>query len=214
MKTFTLTVVLFLATLASQAQDNQRFMQAMGATLAEMGNANDATALQESANKFERIGNSETTEWLPNYYAALNYTLLAMRQKEAANIDMYLDKADGFIAKMEQQTVSAPDEVEVLKAQVAMMRIAVDGPARWMKYGQVFEAAIAKAQGINAQNPRAQALKAMMIFNTPAQFGGGAEKACPEIQLAAQKFADFKPASPIAPTWGLQQVEGMKKACK
>ena len=211
---FTFTIAVLFISTPSQAQDNQRFMQAMGATLGEMGQANDPAAMQEVANKFERIGNSETAEWLPNYYAALTYTLIATKQKEAASTDQYLDKADSFIEKMAKQNGVALDEVEVLKAQVAMMRIAVDGPARWTKYGAAFETAIAKAKGINAQNPRAYALKAMMVFNTPVQFGGGAEKACPEIQVASQKFADFKSASPIAPNWGLEQVEGMKKACK
>jgi len=214
MKTLFFTIAVLFITHLSQAQDPARFMQAMGGTLAEMGKANDPAALQEVANKFERIGNSETTEWLPNYYAALTYTRMAMEQKEAANIDLYLDKADTFIEKLSKQNDAARDEVEVLKAQVAMMRISVDGPARWTKYGAAFEAAIAKAKGINAQNPRAYALKAMMVFNTPAQFGGGADKACPEIQQASQKFADFKPSNPIGPNWGLDQLERMKKACK
>lgn len=213
MKKSILIIVLFLTANFVQANDPARFMQAMGATLTEMGKANDEVALQEVANKFERIGNAEKTEWLPNYYAALTYTLMAMRQKEAARIDQYLDKADAFIEKLSKQNGTALDEVEVLKAQVAMMRIAVDGPARWGQYGAIFEGAIGKAKGMNPQNPRAYALKAMMIYNTPAQFGGGPDKACPEIQVAIQKFTDFKPTSPIAPNWGLDQVEEMKKAC-
>jgi len=213
MKKVILIIALFMVANFVQAKDTQRYMQAMGATLAEMGKANDPAAMQEVANKFERIANTETTEWLPNYYAALTYTLMAMRQKDGASTDQYLDKADSFIEKLVSPTVSAPDEVEVLKAQVAMMRIAVDGPGRWGKYGAIFEAAIGKAKGINPQNPRAFAMKAMMIYNTPAQFGGGPEKACPEIQTAIQKFTDFKPASPISPNWGLEQVEGMKKSC-
>jgi hypothetical protein len=214
MKNLLLTIAFFLTLTAVMAHDNERFMQAMGETLSEMGKAKTPASMQEVANKFERIANTETNEWLPNYYAALTYTLMAMEQKEGASIDQYLDKADSFIVKLAKQNVSAPDEVEILKAQVAMMRISIDGPARWMQYGAVFEGAIAKAKGINAQNPRAYALKAMMVFNTPAQFGGGAEKACPEIGLAIQKFAEFKPASAIAPNWGLGQVESMKKACK
>jgi hypothetical protein len=215
MKTLFFSLAFVLAISASShATENERFMQAMGETIAQMGQAKDVGTLQEAANKFERIANSETTEWLPNYYAALSYTLLAMRQQEASKIDLMLDKADTFIEKLEKQTTATADEVEVLKAQVAMMRVAVDGPARWAKYGAIFEAAIAKAKGINAQNPRAYALKAMMIFNTPVQFGGGADKACPEIEVATQKFANFKPASAIAPNWGVEQVEQMKKACK
>ncbi len=214
MKNLLLTITFFFALTEVMANDNERFMQAMGETLSEMGKAKTPASMQDVANKFERIANSESNEWLANYYAALTYTLMAIEQKEATSIDQYLDKADSFIEKLTKQKVTAPDELEVLKAQVAMMRISVDGPARWMQYGAIFEGAIAKAKEINGQNPRAYALKAMMIFNTPAQFGGGAEKACPEIEAAIQKFANFKPASAIAPNWGLQQVESMKKACK
>ncbi|MEZ4902906.1 MAG: hypothetical protein R2822_14705 [Spirosomataceae bacterium] len=213
MKKGILIIAFFMLTNFVQANDNQRYMQAMGTTLADMGKATDLTSLQEVANKFERIANTETAEWLPNYYAALTYTLIAMRQKDGANIDKYLDKADSFIEKLSSQTINASDEVEVLKAQVAMMRIAVDGPGRWGQYGAIFEGAVGKAKTINPQNPRAYAMKAMMIYNTPVQFGGGPDKACPEIQTALQKFADFRPASPISPNWGLEQVEGMKKSC-
>jgi hypothetical protein len=214
MKNLLFTIALFIIANIAKATDTERFMQAMSMTLMEMGQAKDAMALQEVANKFERIGSSETAEWLPNYYAALTYTLISMRQKDGSEIDKYLDKADSFIEKLSKQTVSSQDEVEVLKAQIAMMRISVDGQARWMKYGSTFEGAIAKAKGINSENPRAYALKSMMVYNTPAQFGGGAEKACPEIQTAIQKFTNFKPTSPIMPTWGVEQVNGMAKACK
>ncbi|MCU0467998.1 MAG: hypothetical protein MUF58_05300 [Arcicella sp.] len=214
MKNLILTIAFIIASFTTKATDNGRFMQTMGTTLAELGQAKDASALQEVANKFERIANTETAEWLPNYYAALSYTLIAMKQQDGTNIDKYLDKADVFIEKMGKQNVNTPDEVEVLKAQVYMMRISVDGQARWMKFGSAFEGAVAKAKDINPENPRAYALKAQMVFYTPAQFGGGAEKACPEIQTAIQKFANFKPTSPIAPTWGAEQINGLAKACK
>lgn len=214
MKKLILTIALFVASFITKATDNERFMQAMGATLMELGQAKDVASLQDVANKFERIANSETNEWLPNYYAALCYNLMAQKQKEGADIDKYLDKTDGFIAKLTQQNVSTPDEIEVLKAQVAMMRISVNGPARWMKFGSAFEGAIAKAKEINPENPRAYTLKAQMVYYTPEQFGGGAEKACPEIQTAIQKFANFKATSPLAPKWGLEQVNGLAKSCK
>ena len=214
MKKLIFTIALFVASFITKATDNERFMQVMGATLMELGQAKDVASLQEVANKFERIANSETNEWLPNYYAALCYNLMAQKQKEGADIDKYLDKTDGFIAKLTQQNVNTPDEIEVLKAQVAMMRISVDGAARWMKFGSAFEGAIAKAKQINPENPRAYTLKAQMVYYTPEQFGGGAEKACPEIQTAIQKFANFKATSPLAPKWGLEQVNGLAKACK
>ena len=200
-----------MASFISKAKD-ERFMQAMGQALMELGKAKDAGALQEVANKFERIANTETAEWLPNYYAGLCYNIMAQKQKDGVEIDKYLDKSDTFIDKLSKQKVTSQDEVEVLKAQNYMMRIAVDGQARWMKYGSAFEGAIAKAKEINPENPRAYALKAQMIYYTPEQFGGGQEKACPEVQEAMTKFTNFKPTSPIAPTWGAEQVKNL--VCK
>ena len=137
---------------------------------------------------------------------------MAQKQKEGLEIDKYLDKTDSFIEKLSKQNVTTQDEVEVLKAQNYMMRISVDGQARWMKFSSAFEGAIAKAKEINPENPRAYMLKAQMVYYTPAQFGGGPEKACPEVQQANAKFANFKPTSPIAPTWGAEQLKGM--VCK
>jgi hypothetical protein len=212
MKTLIVTIAFFIAPFITKATNDERFMQAMGQTLMELGKANDASALQEVANKFERIASSETSEWLPNYYAGLCYNIMATKQKDGAEIDKYLDKSDTFIEKLSKQNVTSSDEVEVLKAQNYMMRISVDGQARFMKYGSAFEGAIAKAKEINPENPRAYALKAQMIYYTPVQFGGGAEKACPEVKEAIAKFTNFKPTSPIAPTWGLEQMKGL--VCK
>ena len=212
MKKLIFIIGLFVASFTSKATDNERFMQAMGQTLMELGKAKDVTALQEVANKFERIASSETAEWLPNYYAALCYNIIAQKQKEGSEKDKYLDKTDSFIEKLSKQNVTNQDEVEVLKAQNYMMRISVDGQARWMKYSSAFEGAIAKAKEINPENPRAYMLKAQMVYYTPAQFGGGPEKACLEVQEANAKFTNFKPTSLIAPTWGAEQMKGM--VCK
>ena len=77
MKKLIFTIALFVASFITKATDTERFMQAMGQTLMELGKAKDVIALQEVANKFERIASSETNEWLPNYYAALCYNLMA-----------------------------------------------------------------------------------------------------------------------------------------
>jgi hypothetical protein len=212
MKNLLVIIAFFISPFITKANDNERFIKSMGQTLMELGQAKDVATLQEVANKFERIANSETAEWLPNYYAALCYNLMAQKQKEGTEIDKYLDKTDSFIEKLTKQNVTNQDEVEVLKAQNYMMRIAVDGQARFMKYGSAFEGAIAKAKEINSQNPRAYLLKAQMVYFTPTQFGGGSEKACPEVQEAITKFANFKPTSPIAPTWGVEQLKSL--VCK
>ncbi len=92
MKKLIFTIALFVVSFISKAIDNEHFMQAMGQTLMELGKAKDVTALQEVANKFERIASSETAEWLPNYSAALCYNIIAQKQKESSEKDKYLDK--------------------------------------------------------------------------------------------------------------------------
>ncbi|MFC0181127.1 hypothetical protein SAMN04515674_11979 [Pseudarcicella hirudinis] len=203
---------LLISVLVAKANQDERFVKAMEATLLQFREAKDLNAFQEIANKFERIGNSEPNEWLPNYYGGLVYTIMAARV-EASERDKYLDKADVFVEKLEKQ-ISNNDEVEVLKGQVALMRISVDGQSRWMKYGQVFEGAIAKAKSINPENPRAYSLKAQNLFYTPEQFGGGLKNACPEIQKSLEKFAGFKPASSISPNWGEGEMKALAKKCQ
>lgn len=65
MKNLLLTIAFFLALTAVMAHDNERFMQVMSETLSEMGKAKASASMQDVANKFERIANTETNEWLP-----------------------------------------------------------------------------------------------------------------------------------------------------
>lgn len=209
MKKFILSIALLVSVFATNASDSsERFQKAMGTTLEQMKTAQKPEEIQAVANQFERIATAETSEWLPNYYVALCQLRLSQRG-EKSGIDALMDKADIFIEKAEKLSPNN-DEIEVLKADVAMMRISVDGMSRFQIYGQKFEAALQKAQGINPENPRAYALKASMVYYTPEQFGGGAKNACPIVKVALEKFANFKSTYTFAPVWGENYVTGLK----
>ena len=45
----------------------------------------------------------------------------------------------------------------------------------------------------------------------PEFYGGGAEKASPDIKKAVEKFGAFKPVSPVHPNWGKERVEALLK---
>jgi hypothetical protein len=209
MKKLILSIALLVSVFATNASDSsERFQKAMGATLEQMKTAQKPEEIQAVANQFERIASAETAEWLPNYYAALCQLMLSQKG-EKSGIDALMDKADIFIGKAEKLSPNN-DEIEVLKADIAMMRISVDGMSRFMTYGQAFEIAIQKAQSINPENPRAYALKASMVYYTPEQFGGGAKNACPIVKVALGKFTNFKATYAFAPTWGEGYVSGLK----
>jgi hypothetical protein len=64
-----------------------------------------------------------------------------------------------------------------------------------------------KALALNPDNPRVYYLRATMTFHTPEAYGGGAAKALPLYQMAAEKFQFFKPKTEISPNWGKELNE-------
>ncbi|GAB3563646.1 hypothetical protein GCM10027578_07730 [Spirosoma luteolum] len=201
--------------LAQQPAENPQYAQAMTDALTTMNNRRGqpaTTDLLASANQFERIAGVETGQWLPRYYAALNYIYLGFMGADAASKDRYLDQAD---LNLKAASALAPnnDELAVLKAYVAQARMVVDPMSRWQQYGPLFQAGIQQAKTLNPANPRPYVLEGSSLLYTPAQFGGGTDKACPVLKQAMEKLATFKPASTFAPAWGKQQIEPMLTKC-
>ena len=54
-------------------------------------------------------------------------------------------------------------------------------------------------------------IRGEFTLNMPEFYGGGAAKATPDIQKAAEKFETFKPASPLYPNWGKEHNESVAK---
>ena len=160
------------------------------------------------ANQLERVAGVETKEWLPNYWAAYCYMNKSYIEPMAEKKDLLLEKAENLIATAEK-LMPNNDEIEVLKANIASARMAVDPQSRWQKYGAVSGKALGTAQKLNPENPRAKMLEAQGIFYTPEAFGGGKQKALPLIKEALAKFEAFKPSSDIMPNWGLFIVKYM-----
>jgi hypothetical protein len=203
-----------------QAQSEQ-YKQAMASALGSMKKQSDQSApsdLLASANQFERIAGVESKEWLPRYYAGLEYVYLGFMGKDATEKDAYLDKADANLKAAEaiSEASGRPnnDELAVLKAYIAQARMVVDPMSRWQQYGPLFQAVLEKAKSLNPDNPRPYVLEGSSLMYTPEQFGGGSATACPVLKKASEKFATFKPTSDLAPNWGQKQIETMLEKCK
>jgi len=212
-KTVLLTaVLLFACTSGLMAQDKSEYKQAMGAALTQMGSIKDNGGYLDLANQFQRIAENEATEWIPAYYAAFCTTLYSFKEINKAKIDPLLDQAQTMIDKA-LKLKPAESEIWVLQGMLYQAKIMVDPMTRGQKFFMQANEAFAKAEALNAENPRLYYLKGQNMMNMPKMFGGGKEAAKPMFQKASEKFLSFKPAEMFAPNWGKEQNAESLKAC-
>ena len=202
MKRIILIFSILATTVMSSNAQSEEYVSSMKEIVDSIQTSKWGTDLIPYANQLERVAGVETKEWLPNYWAAYCYMNKSYMEPISEKKDLLLEKAEKLIATAEQ-LMPNNDEIEVLKANIASARMAVDPQSRWQKYGAISGEALGKAIKINTENPRAKLLQAQGIFYTPEAFGGGKQKALPLIKEALAKFEAFKPASAIMPNWGL-----------
>lgn len=193
---------------------NPKYISSMEKNIGMLDTATTSVTLWQCANGFERIGNAEKTEWLPYYWAAYSFVLMTVSGNNTEQVDMYCDKADAFLEKAE--AISKDNsEIIALKGFASAMRIQVNPMMRGRKYGPISGEFYEQAMKLDANNPRPYYLRGEGIMNTPKMFGGGAEKACPYLKKAMEKFESFKPSSTIMPKWGLEQCKKLSQEnCK
>lgn len=210
MKNLLIAFAFIMACVTTSWAVDEKYSKAMEATIIQMNAAKSLTDVQAAANKFEMIGKNATTEWLPNYYAAMCYANLSFMEKDSQKRDQYVSKAEELLKNISVEN----DEVLVMKAYIAMANLAIDGQNRWQTQGAIFDESLKKAEKLNAENPRIYYLRATNLFYTPEPFGGGPKTACPLAKQAKAKFEAFKPTSSIAPGWGKEYNEELLSKCQ
>ncbi|WP_291857977.1 hypothetical protein [Marinilabilia sp.] len=192
-------VILIMVSMISYSSFSEDFESTMKQTITEMYHSQNAQKLENIAGKFYRIGQAEKDNWLPYYYAAYSYVSITYLLDDGDAIDSYLDKAQPMLDKAIELN---PDESEnyVLQGLIHSMRIT--NPMRGMKYSALSNEALEKAEKLNPENPRLWLCKAQNIFYTPSMFGGGAVKAKPVYEKAAELFDTFEPSNALWPGWG------------
>lgn len=198
---------------------SEKYLKAMEQNIASFETLSSADQLLDLSNTFERIGDAEKTEWLPFYYAA--YARL-MNVFMSSNInggikpdlaDPAADKAEQLLARAE--TIAGEQaEIYLVKKLIANLRLMADPMNRYQTYGPVAAEALEKAKQLDPDNPRVYLLQGQDKFYTPEQFGGSKAEAKILFESAMEKFAAFKPASSIHPTWGLNQAKFLHEQCK
>jgi hypothetical protein len=177
----------------------------------------DAKTVQEyenAANYFNAISSDKPHQWLAPLYAGLSYILASFKETGDKQLkDKLCDKAQVCIDSSALRNADI-SEVAALQAFLYQARIDVSPTERGLDYSLKADTEIKKAEAANPMNPRPYFLYGMNEYYTPRIFGGGAEKALPLFEQAAEKFEVFVPEMPFMPNWGKQQNLDMIAKCK
>lgn len=198
----TVFTLLFLGLAAGLfAQANAKYVGAMEKALAGIDTLRTGAQWLEKSNAFERIAQKEKGEWLPQYYVALCQAMIFNLDQDDSQYEALCDKADRFIAVADSLNPNN-SEIYVLKSMAAGMHIRINPMTNGQKYGPIASITLEKALTLDPENPRAYMNKGIGLYFTPPQWGGDPEKGVELMELAAEKYEAFKPASSIHPNWG------------
>jgi tetratricopeptide (TPR) repeat protein len=178
-----------------------------GMSLWSQGNFTEASAI------FERIATAEKDNWLPNYYVALVNTTSAFNTSDKTKMDALLNKAQSALNQVLKNDANHP-EVLVMQAMIHTAWINIDPMTNGMKLSSTIMELYGKAEAIDPNNPRVVLNKTQFEMGTAKFFGTDTKPLCAKVEKAVELFATFKPESDLHPNWGLNNAEGMMKACK
>ena len=202
--------ILAMILLSSFCKANDAYQKAMSQSIEKLFQAKTIPEYVEVANQFERISQIEKAEWLPLYYASFSYIMISFQETENTKKDQYLDQAQKHL---DQAMAIEPNESELYMLQGFLYpsRITIDPMARGMIYMGKMNESLDKALALNPDNPRVYYLRATMTYHMPEAYGGGAAKALPLFQTAAEKYQIFKPKTEISPNWGKEMNDAELK---
>ena len=213
MKKIILVIAVLLVNMVSIAQKPE-FFQTLGETLGQYSSCRTVADFQALGNKFQMIANVEKAEWLPLYYHAHCYIIMSfVEQGDAVKKDSYLDEAEKSIDKMVAIVTNEAD-VFALQSFYFTARLVVNPMERGQKFSGLSGQAVGKALAIDPANPRARLIKIQGDMGSARFFGQDPNSFCPQAKELLANWDNFKPKSPIHPSWGKDQAEGIVKGCQ
>jgi ketosteroid isomerase-like protein len=203
-------IVIFFV-FATGMMNAQSVEEAIQTTLSQL-KVSDPAGMAATTNRFALIANKWNTEWVAHYYAAYSKALLGIIEEDKTKKVLLFDEAERSLEAAKSNGASENDEVYVLLAMMASMKIGIY-PDQWAKYGEQFADNIKKAKQLRKENPRIYYLEGMSKFYTPEAYGGGKESARPYFEKAAEYFTPQSTSDIRKPDWGKRQNDEMLKKC-
>jgi hypothetical protein len=203
-----LFVFILLIQLPTQAQSiNQS--KALEAAVMQFNQTNSPSSYTQLFLKFEQLYSLDKTNWLIPYYAGMTRSimcLLKMGDRDALANDALL-----WVGRA--KSIMPNDEVYCAESLAYTAKMSVNPALRWLAYEGKVKNALSLAKRLNPNNPRAYLLEANIQQKLPFIFGGGCKSAKPLIQKAELCFNVQTKGNSVEPSWGIQSLVKLKKAC-
>ena len=203
-------VVLFvlLLQLPLQAQSPNQ-AKVLESAVMQFNQANNPSSYKQLYLQFEQLYSVDKTNWLIPYYAGMTKSimcLLKMGDRDALSNDALL-----WVARA--KAIEVNDEIYCAESLAYTAKMSVNPALRWFTYEGKIKNSLSLAKKLNPNNPRAYILEANIQQKLPFIFGGGCKSAKPLIQKADLFFSNQTKANSIEPSWGIQSLVKLKKAC-
>ncbi|MEY4812823.1 MAG: hypothetical protein RLZZ462_1696 [Bacteroidota bacterium] len=203
-------VVLFvlLLQLSLQAQSSNQ-NKVLESAVMQFNQTNNPSSYTKLYLQFEQLYNVDKTNWLIPYYAGMTRSimcLLKMGDRDALANDalLWVGRAKSIVKN---------DEVYCAESLAYTAKMSVNPALRWLVYEGKIKNALKLAKKLNPNNPRAYILEANIQQKLPFIFGGGCKSVKPLIQKAEWCFNAQTKGSSVEPSWGIQSLLQLKKAC-
>lgn len=181
-----------------------RLLDSSSVLLAKAVPAGDVPGIRDAAALLERgLTVRPDDPWLLHYlgYALYREATLAIGRDRKGAGDL-LARADSLLERSSR--FGRIPENHALRASVIGMMIG-SNPLKGMILGPRSNDQMELALQLGPDNPRVWMLRGIGAINTPAMFGGGAEKAEQYLKSAIALFATELPTAP-APMWGRHEA--------
>ena len=203
-------VVLFvlLLQLPLQAQSPNQ-AKVLESAVMQFNQANNPNSYKQLYLQFEQLYSVDKTNWLIPYYAGMTKSimcLLKMGDRDALANDALL-----WVARA--KAIEVNDEIYCAESLAYTAKMSVNPALRWFTYEGKIKNTLSLAKKLNPSNPRAYILEANIQQKLPFIFGGGCKSAKPLIQKAELFISNQNRANSIEPSWGIQSLIKLKKAC-
>lgn len=211
MKKSMITITVVLMSLVVMA-GTKSFNSSMNDNLQTLRANNKDVNYVDLGDQFAIIADNNSNRFEPLYYSAYSYIISSWQIVDPTSKAEILSKANEKIEKA-MEISSNNDELLVLKAFYYQAMIMTNPQKYGQPYSMKANELLHKAQNINESNPRAQFLLAQNTYYTPAEYGGGSEKALPLFTKAAVFFKAQDTSNNLSPIWGEQTNKQMVEEC-
>ncbi|NIF05803.1 hypothetical protein F3J23_10135 [Chryseobacterium sp. Tr-659] len=208
MKKYLLSFALAFMSLTAFAQTG--YEKIMSEKIAKIETCKTPEDFQTLANDFQRIGSKESTQWLPQYYAAFTQIQkgrVMMRTGNMQELDGIAGQAEKYLGMAQNLAGTDNAEIHLLRKMAYSLRMMVNPQQRYMTDGARAAEEMSTAEKLDPANPRIALIKAEDVYFTPEQYGGSKTKGLELFKDALAKFNAYKPKTALDPNWGKAEAE-------